>query len=95
PMIVDKTVGQTDLAATLLGQLNIPHDDFLFSRDIFAAPYEPWAFHSFTNGMLFIDENGHTEFDTVGQTIVDGGSPDRINRAKALVQTYYNDLANR
>ena len=91
PMTIDRLVGQTDIAATLLGQLGIDHSDFRFSRDIFARPYEPWAYHSFTNGMLFFDTDGHTEFDMVSGQVVDG-KPERINRAKALAQTYYDHL---
>ena len=73
------------------GQLGIDHSDFRFSRDILAKPYEPWAYHSFTNGMLFFDTDGHTEFDMVSSQVVDG-TPERINRAKALAQTYYDHL---
>ena len=34
PMVIDTYANQTDLAATLLYQLNLPHDSFIFSRDI-------------------------------------------------------------
>ena len=37
PMVIDTYANQTDLAATLLYQLNLPHDSFIFSRDILVS----------------------------------------------------------
>ena len=34
PMQVDKIMNQTDLAATLLGQLGLEHTAFTFSRNV-------------------------------------------------------------
>ena len=35
PAVVDTYASQTDIAATLLAQMGIAHDDYPFSRDIF------------------------------------------------------------
>ena len=36
PAVIETYANQTDLAATLLSQLGLPHDQFIFSRDILA-----------------------------------------------------------
>lgn len=99
PLIVDKIVNQTDLAATLLGQLNLPHDDFEFSRDVFSSSYTyPFAFFSFNNGFAFRDSTGVSVYDNVpDKVIIEEPVPDagRVEKAKAILQTLYDDLGNR
>ena len=46
PCKIDKIMSQTDLPATVLGQLDIPHEEFIFSRDVLADTYiYPFAIH--------------------------------------------------
>jgi phosphoglycerol transferase MdoB-like AlkP superfamily enzyme len=47
---IDAIASQTDLAATLLSQLDIPHDDFRFSRDMLDPRRHDCAFYTFSNG---------------------------------------------
>ena len=55
PMQVDKIMNQTDLAATLLGQLGLEHTAFTFSRNVLGSDYKyPFAFYSFNNGFSFL-----------------------------------------
>lgn len=95
----DMIMNQSDLAATLLGQLGIDHGDFTFSRDVLSTTYKyPTAFHSFNNGMTFIDSTGVTTYDNNAQKIVfDSGKTNshREEKAKAILQTLYENIANR
>jgi len=95
----DMIMNQSDLAATLLGQLGINHDDFTFSRDVLSRTYRyPSAMHTFINGMTFIDSTGITTFDNNAQkTIFDEGKNGtlREQKAKAILQTLYENVANR
>lgn len=97
PRRVAQFCSQSDLAATLLGQMGIPHGDFRFSRDVLSATYAcPFAFHAFDNGIALIDSTGATVYDlTARRTLTDvpSPSPRRLNRAKALLQKSYDDLA--
>ncbi|MDR2027727.1 MAG: LTA synthase family protein [Prevotellaceae bacterium] len=99
PLKTDKMISQTDLAATLLGQLNIPHDDFTFSRNVFSSSYSyPFAFFSFNNGFGFRDSTGVSVYDNhPDRTILEEPtpSPDRIEKGKAIMQTLYDDLGKR
>jgi phosphoglycerol transferase MdoB-like AlkP superfamily enzyme len=99
PLIVDKLVNQTDLAATLLGQLNLPHDDFRFSRDIFSSSYTyPFVFFSFNNGFGFRDSTGVSVYDNnPDKVIIEDPAPslERVEKGKAILQTLYDDLGKR
>jgi FeS assembly ATPase SufC len=74
PMQVDKIMNQTDLAATLLGQLGLEHTAFTFSRNVLGSDYKyPFAFYSFNNGFSFRDSTGVTVFDNnSGSILFDG-----------------------
>lgn len=95
----DMIMNQSDLAATLLGQLGISHDEFTFSRDVLSQSYTyPTAFHTFINGMTFIDSTGVTTFDNnANKTIYEVGknSPLREKKGKATLQTLYENIAER
>lgn len=99
PMKVDKIMNQTDLAATLLGQLGLEHTAFTFSRNVLGSDYKyPFAFYSFNNGFSFRDSTGVTVFDNnSGSILFDKPEADesRLDKGKAILQTVYDDLGNR
>ena len=99
PMQVDKLMNQTDLAATLLGQLGLEHTAFTFSRNVLGSDYKyPFAFYSFNNGFSFRDSTGVTVFDNnSGSILFDEPEADesRLDKGKAILQTVYDDLGNR
>ena len=96
---VDKIMNQTDLAATLLGQLGLEHTAFTFSRNVLGSDYKyPFAFYSFNNGFSFRDSTGVTVFDNnSGSILFDEPEADesRLDKGKAILQTVYDDLGNR
>lgn len=87
PMQVDKIMNQTDLAATLLGQLGLEHTAFTFSRNVLGSDYKyPFAFYSFNNGFSFRDSTGVTVFDNnSGSILFDEPEADesRLDKGKA------------
>ncbi|MDR1402688.1 MAG: sulfatase-like hydrolase/transferase [Tannerellaceae bacterium] len=94
------TIGnQTDLAATLLTQLNVPHPEFTFSKNLADPSYPVYAFYTYTNGFGFIDDTGVSAYDNESnQSLIEKpaeGSRQRIDKGKALLQTLYDDLGNR
>lgn len=99
PMQIDRLMNQTDMAATLLGQLGISHDEFTFSRNVLGSDYTyPFAFYSYNNGFAFCDSTGATVIDnTSGQTIY--AYPDenisRMEKGQAILQSLYDDLGAR
>jgi phosphoglycerol transferase MdoB-like AlkP superfamily enzyme len=99
PLKIDRIVSQTDLAATLLAQMNLPHNDFEFSRNVFSDSYSyPFAFFSFNNGFGFRDSTGVSIYDNhPDRPILEEPSPNtgRVEKGKAIIQTLYDNLGKR
>lgn len=99
PAQIDAIASQTDLAATLLSQLDIPHGDFRFSRDILDPRRPAFAFYTFSNGFGFVDSTGVAAYDNDSNRPIfrspKEGSEERLEKGKALLQTLYDDLGNR
>lgn len=96
PQRIEKYVSQTDLPATLLGQLGIPHSEFTFSRDVMADTYRyPFGFNTFNNGFNIIDSTGCTVHDNVSNKNIYGNDARREAIGKAILQTLYEDITRR
>ncbi|MDE6395469.1 MAG: LTA synthase family protein, partial [Duncaniella sp.] len=96
PRRIDTLMSQSDIAATILGQLGIAHDEFIFSRDVMAESYRyPFGFHTFVNGFMFRDATGYTVVDNVSDTAIDSPNPDREHKGRVILQYLYEDLARR
>ncbi|MFW5603602.1 MAG: LTA synthase family protein, partial [Bacteroidales bacterium] len=96
PMRYEKVCNQSDLAATLLAQLRLPHADFLFSRNVLAPSYtRPTAFHSWSEGIACVDSAGCTVWHLASERVIwDKPEPSatRLNAAKAYWQTVYDEV---
>ena len=97
PKQIDTIVGQTDLAATLLGQLGLSHEEFIFSRDVLADTYTyPFAFHTYNNGFIFRDSTGYVDFDNMANAAIRGGTNKEHEKlGKVILQTLYKYLSKR
>ena len=97
PVKVDKIMNQSDLSATLLGQLGIDHSKFTFSRNILSSEYKyPFAFYSYNNGFAFTDSTGITLFDNNANEVIinqPSANENRLNRGKAILQSVFDHLA--
>lgn len=99
PMKMNKIMNQSDLAATLLGQLGLNHSSFNFSRNVLGSDYTyPFAFYSFNNGFAFCDSTGVTVVDNNSGNILleePAETCNRIDKGKAILQSVYDDLGRR
>lgn len=91
PRTIDKIVCQTDIAATLLGQMGLDHSHFPWSRDVLAPTYTTESsMHTYIDGFLFTDSSGYTDYDNVAGRAVNGtGDKARERRGKAILQSLY------
>ena len=98
PRHIRRICNQTDLPATLLGQLGINHADFRYSRDVMSSNYtHPVAMHTYNNGITVIDSTGQAMFDLTADRMIqgEGSSADRlIHIGKAVLQSATQDLKN-
>jgi len=90
PLRIAAICNQSDLAATLLSQLRLPHDDFTYSRDVASAGYRyPVAFHNYTSGFSVVDSTGfvHYDLDADRLTVATSRQSDRLVKlGKAVLQ---------
>lgn len=87
---------QTDLAATLFGQMGIKHDDFTFSRDILSTTYKrQFAMNNWPEGFATYDASGFHVYDLKSGKVVVGTDGDAIRTGKAVLQASEEDLCNR
>lgn len=83
-----------DLAATLLGQLGLPHDRFGWSKDLFDPATHKFAFYTFDEGFGYADTSQAVIFDAVRERPVHwrdssaGAAADSaaVRNGKALLQ---------
>lgn len=93
---LETLMSQTDIPATILGQMGIPHSDFIFSRDVTADTYRyPFAFNTFNDGFNFRDSTGCTVYDNVAKKAISGGDGRREKLGKSILQILYDDLDKR
>ncbi len=91
---VDTYLCQTDLAATLLGQMNIDSRDFPFSHDRLAADQsDAFAYYTYVGGFCVIDRKGYTRYEVSTDAV--HGTPDadsvrRTERGKTILQSTYH-----
>ena len=96
PKKIMKRCNQTDLAATLLAQLQLPHDQFRWSRDVLSASYRyPFAVHNYNNGFSLTDSTGFVDYDLESNRLVtnESSQAERLVRmGKAILQATTADL---
>ena len=67
PQKIQQVCNQTDLPATLLGQLGLAHDEFTFSRDVLSSTYQhPFAINTYSDGFNVIDSASFINYDQGG-----------------------------
>lgn len=96
---VETLCNQSDLPATLLGQLQLSHADYPFSRDVLSATYQhPTAVHNFNNAQWLYDASGEILYDFDAERALISNSTDAahlLNVNKAILQTTSKDLLSR
>lgn len=100
PLEVSTYSSQCDLAATLLGQLNIDHSRFSFSKDIFDPASPHYAYWSYNNGFGIISDKGNVVYSCTGDKITsyagtDAATESLTRAGKALTQSIHQDICNR
>ncbi|PLX06344.1 MAG: hypothetical protein C0596_17905 [Marinilabiliales bacterium] len=96
PFVYDMTVEQADLSATLLAQLNIDHQEFIFSEDVFSK-YVPNAFYAFNHGYALVKGPRWVLYDiNKNDVLYRGWDSEKLDNAtKAYAQKlaiYYKSL---
>ncbi len=98
PMTIDTYGSQQDIAATLLSQLGIKHDDLVFSKDMMNPAVRHFAFFLPNDGFGMITPENSLIYDNIQQKVVyNAGKKKSINLidGKAMLQVLFDDIAKR
>lgn len=85
PQTVETLMNQSDMAATLLGQLGLSHENFPLSRDVLSEGYRsPFVFCSYNNNFMTINGSDTIYYDLLSKKCSKKG--DAALEGKALLQ---------
>ena len=98
--VINKTGSQTDLAFTLLTQLDIPANEFSWSKDLLNSESRGFSFFSWDNGFGFASEGAVISFDNPSKQIIykknaDQKADSTLSRyGKAYMQRVFQTFLN-
>lgn len=98
PRRIDVYGSQHDIAATLLAQLALPHDEFVFSKDMLNPASPHFAFFTVPDAFGMVTADNQVIFNCqAGTVVVDEGTAKGKNLplGKAYLQKLYDDIAKR
>ena len=92
PCRIDRIGSQNDIAATLLAQLGINHDKFMFSKDMLDAQAPAFAWFAVPDLLGIVTDEGGVIYDTkLEKTVNSYGRPNRpLHMGKAWLQKLYD-----
>lgn len=89
---------QTDIAYTILQQMNLPTSDFKWSKNLLDSNARQFAFYIFNNGFGFVTTKGAISFDNVSRKIIykdKTADTSQLNSGKAYMQLSYQNFLER
>ncbi|MEO5977603.1 MAG: sulfatase-like hydrolase/transferase [Chryseolinea sp.] len=95
--VIHTVAGQPDIANTVLSQVNLYDPAFIFSHDILARNYDPFAIFVFNNGFGMIRPDRRFVFDNVANKPIleKGATAKDVEEGKAYIQKMYWDYNSR
>jgi phosphoglycerol transferase MdoB-like AlkP superfamily enzyme len=95
--VVHTFANQTDIANTLLAQLDKSHTDFRFSKNIFSSRVNSFATYFFNDGYGFVKPGEYIVYDNTGKQFLksDNASEQDLDISKAYQETLFEDYNKR
>jgi phosphoglycerol transferase MdoB-like AlkP superfamily enzyme len=88
--VINTYGSQTDLPYTLLGQLNFPREDFIFSNDLLSENPNSFAYYTFHDGIGFISDSSYVVYSfTTDNYIIKEDMNSGRNLKKGLAYLQY------
>lgn len=98
PLKIKLIGSQQDIAATLLGQLKVKHDDFLFSKNLLSDATPKFAFFTVPDAFGVVSEENSLIYDNKSKKAVyNKGEKPGYNqrRGQAYLQKLYDDISKK
>ncbi len=96
PRRMDVLLNQSDIAATLLAQMGLEHEQFAWSRNVLSRKYtRPSVYCNYPAGIMLKDATGVTIWDLAADKPITqrpSASKERERTGKALLQVSYEQL---
>lgn len=96
PRQVLVTGAQTDICATVMGILGLPHTEFRYSKDILDDGIPHYAFFTFPDAMGLVEGDSYVIYDNTSSRVVANSGDSAVNKllpnAKAYLQKLYDDI---
>ncbi|MBQ9558635.1 MAG: LTA synthase family protein [Bacteroidaceae bacterium] len=95
PRRISTLMNQSDIAATLLAQIGLPHDEFPWSRNIMAPDYKPFVYCNYPAGLFYKDATGETLYDLTAECPIPVGEPvdsTRLCKALTILHASYSQM---
>jgi phosphoglycerol transferase MdoB-like AlkP superfamily enzyme len=95
--VIHTFAGHTDIANTLLGQIDHTDDHFIFSKNILSPAAKSFAQYFFNDGYGFVSPGKYIIYDNTGKQFIEkqGASLEDLDRSKAYQQILYSDYNKR
>ncbi|MFS0491406.1 LTA synthase family protein [Leadbetterella byssophila] len=94
--VIHKVMNQSDLCATVLGQLSLSDSPFKWSKNVLDSRTPGWGFYVFNDGFGYIGKE-KVVYDNVGRILLQGEQgliTKSLDRGKVLMQATYQDFLN-
>lgn len=98
PKVIDTYASQIDIAATLLGQMGLPHEEFTFSKNILNPASPHFAYFTRPNYFGMITPENQLVYNLDANAVQMDEGPEKgtnLEKGKAFLQKLYDDLARR
>ncbi len=98
--VVHRIGSQTDLAPTLLDQLQLESNDFRWGRDLFATGEgrASFAWFSYLDGFGYVDQRGRLVYDAIGQRVTQRAGavgPPEVRAGLSLLREAYQSYLDK
>jgi len=77
---------QVDWVPTVLHQMGLPANQFIYAKDILDSRMSPFAYYNFVDGFALIHDASAIVFDATSNRVLIGSDTLLVQQAKALTQ---------
>lgn len=98
PRLIGDFGSQIDIAATLLQQMQLPYDDFKFSKDMLNTDNRRFAYYTFKDGFGMLKDSAVFVYDCASDRAIireKNADAETEKEGKAFLQCLYDDLSKR
>lgn len=96
--VIDTYACQSDIAATLLAQLEMDHSQYPYSKDVMNPNAPHYAYFTFPDAFGIVSKDGATVYENKPNKVYSNTHKNEelwTNKGKALLQKIYDELASK